>query len=405
MIKSDARSMLFNKKMLGVILPACTIRTILSVFLVGLICLPAAGTSAWAKKKILPDDVRPVLEYLLDLAKARDQNGFDAKRIGPLLTFVSADQPKGTTYHAGGDFGAPSAYHDYTACTDLKHLMGYLLSTDIPSFFLWPSSIRLSRWIRVDGGHAQLGHLRAAAGLKEPFLLRGTEHVTITPDQHTGAYYSYDSDKSIILTPYRKGMALISVSMQQQPSTVGKKGWVLGEDEDWSYLYTEDSGLNVGGLGWVKTYMYDSFGISVYYQPDLKTPVVSCGMISWIKAGWAGINMVQSKHIHRGLVRVAKALTVVLENPRLPDPTVLAKTFADAKDLPTATLKNFGKDYFNGLGQRVAASESLSKKLRDAFHSKDILDRMGREELYAALALDYFKKILGRNPVMQSHPF
>ena len=30
---------------------------------------------------------------------------------------------------------------------------------------------------------------------------------------------------------------------------------------------------------------------------------------------------------------------------------------------------------------------------------------MTRDELYAVVALDYFKKLLGRNPVMQSHPF
>jgi hypothetical protein len=124
-----------------------------------------------------------------------------------------------------------------------------------------------------------------------------------------------------------------------------------------------------------------------------------------VKAGWAGINMVQPKHIHRGLVRVSKAFKAILENPRLPDPNVLAETFSDTKNLPTATLKAYGKDYFQGLEKRLAEAESLRKKLGQALDVETVLAQMTREELYAALALDYFKKILGRDPVMDSHPF
>ena len=180
---------------------------------------------------------------------------------------------------------------------------------------------------------------------------------------------------------------------------------MLGNDDDWSYLYTQDTGLNVGGLGWISTYMYDSFNITVYFQPDPARPLVKCGVVSWVKAGWSGINMVQPKHIHRGLVRVATAFKAILEDPRLPEPSILAQTFSKSKDLPTPTLRKYARDYLAGLEQRLASSEAIWKKVARDFDSRILLEQMTRDELYAVVALDYFKKILGRNPVMDSHPF
>jgi hypothetical protein len=39
------------------------------------------------------------------------------------------------------------------------------------------------------------------------------------------------------------------------------------------------------------------------------------------------------------------------------------------------------------------------------FDSQTLLEQMTRDELYAVLALDYFKKLLGHDHVMASHPF
>ena len=58
-----------------------------------------------------------------------------------------------------------------------------------------------------------------------------------------------------------------------------------------------------------------------------------------------------------------------------------------------------------GLKQRIASSETLRKKVGKKFDTQTLIDQMTRDELYAALALDYFKKLLGHNPVMDSHPF
>ena len=381
-------------------------RTFLSLIAGGLLFLMAGSAAASDTPADLPLDVTSTLHYLLDLVNNEDGAAYDARHIEPLMTFLLSPKTDGTLYRADDSFDAPSAYYEFTVNTGVQRITDYILDADIPSFFFWPSSLRLSRWTRVDGGDQQFERLRSASnGSKTPFILKGAEHIAITPDQHTGAYYSYDVDKMVILSPYQKGKVMINVYRQQEPSAVGRRGWVLGKDEAWSYLYTPDKGLNIKGLGWADTYMYDSFGVTVYYQADPKKPVVTCGTVSWVKAGWAGINMVKSKHIHRGLVRVADAFTAVLEDPRLPEPAQLAETFSKSKDIPTPTLRAYAKDYLSGLEQRIASSDTLLKKVGGKFDSQTLLEQMTHDELYAALALDYLKKLLGHDPVMNSHPF
>ena len=387
--------------------PAFTPRWVLILITVGFLFLQSAAI-ATASDPIenLPPDVAPTLKYLLDLVNADHETAVDTQKIDPLINFLLSFHSDNTVYTADASFAAPSAYHQFNINAGLKTIIDYTLDTDIPSFFFWPSSLRLSQWTHVVGGKQQFAKLRAAGdNLKAPFVLRGAEHITITPDQHTGAYYSYDVDKMVILSPYRDGKLMISIYLQQKPSAVGKKGWVLGRDDEWSYLYTQDKGLNLKGLGWANTYMYDSFGITAYYQPDSEVDAIYCGTVSWVKAGWAGINMVQPKHIHRGLVRVAKAFKAIMESPRLPEPARLAAIFAKSKDLPMPTLREYARDYLAGLEKRILSSESLRKKVGQAFDSQALIEQMTRDELYAVLALDYFKKLLGRNPVMDSHPF
>jgi hypothetical protein len=382
-----------------------TLGVIVAAWLV--LTLSMIDSAAAGNKMIdVPPDTLPVLHYLLDLVKKKDAAAFDARRIKPLMAFVQSPKTDGAIYTADGSFDAPSAYDDYVINADLQQILDYTLDADIPSFFFWPSSLRVAHWTRVDGGNQQLDRLRAASNaLSQPFIVKGAEQLTITPDQHTGAYYSYDIDKMIILSPFEKGKIVLSIYAQQKPSAVGRRGWVLGEDDEWSYLYTKDKGLNVKGLGWADTYMYDSFGITLYHEPDPGKAAVTCATFSWVKAGWAGMNMVKPKHIHRGLERVAHAFTTVLENPRLPAPARLAETFAKSRDLPTPTLREYAKDYLAGLEQRITASATLSKKMGEKFDSRRLLDQMSRDELYAVVALDYFKKLLGRNPVMTAHPF
>lgn len=354
----------------------------------------------------LPPEVNTALHSLLDLVGQDGDTALDNRKLESIIDFLSADNSDKGIYSADSSFGVPSAFHQFPVKSDLQEIIDYTLDVHIPSFFFWPTSLRLTQWTRVDGGDKQFDRLQAASRhLDKPFIFKGAERVTITPDQHTGAYYTYDVNKLIVLSPYRKGQVMISIYKQQAPSAVGRRGWVLGQDDEWSYLYTQEKGLNVKGLGWANTYMYDSFGITVYYQPSIDKPLVTAGVFSWVKAGWAHINMVQPRHIHNGLIRVALAFTEVLEDPKLPEPEILAQTFSKSKDLTTPELRKYGITYLSGLKKRISSCSDVWKKVADDFDSRELLDQMSRDELYAVVALDYLKKILGRNPVMDSHPF
>ncbi|MDL2330236.1 hypothetical protein LJC71_10945, partial [Desulfosarcina sp. OttesenSCG-928-A07] len=276
----------------------------------------------------IPKDVIMVLQYLLDKVDTAPRD-IDVGRLSPLPAFLDAEKSTDALYQTDDLMDMPAAFNMFRLKTDLDHIMSYTLNENIPSVFFWPSSLRVSGWTEMEGGKDQLNQLReASADPDGTFMVKGEEHMQITPDQHTGAYYVYDINKVISLFPHEEGRVLLVVSRQKGPSDVGLKGWVLGKDEDWTYLYTKDTGINVSGLGWAKTYMYDSFGITLYWQKDLSVPEVICGTFSGVNAGWANMNMVKPHHIFAGMTRVSRAFKYVLENPKLPASSELSATLA-----------------------------------------------------------------------------
>ena len=126
----------------------------------------------------------------------------------------------------------------------------------------------------------------------DPVVVRGVETVEITPDINTGTYYKYDLDRTMILFKHQGRNVFVSLSRQKGQSEVGKKGVVVGDDEDWNYLYSGEKGINKTGLGWVDSYMYGSSSIILFYEPDPDNPMVKCAVFKWLRAGWKKINMV-----------------------------------------------------------------------------------------------------------------
>lgn len=353
-----------------------------------------------------PADVNTALHYLLDTIGSCDAPVFDSQKIEPLIAFCEATEQEEGVYTTDNSFGKPSSFYQFPVNVGLQEIVDYTLDPHIPSVFFWPSSLRLAEWTEVVGGDEQFNRFQAACGqLDKPFYMKGVEKVTITPDQHTGAYYTYSLNKLLILTPFRQGKMMISINKQQAPSTPGKRGWVLGEDDDWNYIYTQEKGLNLKAIGWAKTYMYDSFGVSIHYQPSLDNPMVKAYVFSWLDAGWARINMVKPNHIHDGLERVALAFKSVLENPNLPDAKSLAQVFTTSEDLSEDVLRKYAANYLSGLKSRIEPSTKIWKKVSKDFDQQALLNQMSRDELFAVVALDYLKQILGRDPVLETYPF
>ena len=314
--------------------------------------------------------------------------------VAGVMAFIEGPKQDDALHFADGILGIPSAYHEFDSHTDLQKVSDYAFNPDIPAIATMPSSVRLFRWLDEEGHRRPSPPVnRYLDDLNAPVVEKGRQYVEITPDTHSGAYYGYNLDQTLIAFKYRQRKVLVTISRQTGVSTVGKKGYVLGTDDDWDYFYSGEKGLTVPALGWVSSYLYASSAINIYYEIDPGSPKVRCAMFKWLRAGWFGINMVQRKHIYDGLKRFAKTFTEIMENPLLPPVNILAADFAQIKSFSDETLKSKMDIYADVLKNRYnGAKKRASKLLADKNHWSG----MSREEMQAALVIEYMKAAVGK---------
>lgn len=371
-------------------------KTIVTAVVVVSLFLPLA---AWASDGLqhikVPDTLNADLEHLLALISPDTKDTFDLGRIQTVLDFVAAPKSPPALYYAEKKFGAHCAYYEFEIESDLDHILRYAFNPQIPSFALRPSSVRLSYWKEVNGREQPLStlwHLQPKAD--SPIIVRGVEHTEITPDLFTGAYYQYDSDELLILCRNRGRKLLINIARQQDKSDVGRKGIILGDDENWRYFYSGQVGLTKSGLGWVKSYMYDSFSISFYYEVDQQTPLVRCGNFKWLRAGWSNLNMVNKKHIYKGLKRFAEDYKAILEHPKLPKATELAAKFSNYQKLSSDELRSKVTPHVKTLVHLLENGKHRFKVFAEQIQSGHYLNQMTRREMQAILVREEIRAIL-----------
>jgi hypothetical protein len=375
--------------------------SIAAVYTLLIVSLPGAALSENKPDQIkISETLHRGLNHLLSLVgqENHDKNSFDVKEITSLLDFVASDKPEKTLYYVDNSFGATSAYHEFVIEKDLQHILRFSFNPDIPSYVTTPSSVRLSRWTGIGReGFEFPSLLNSLYNLEETVMVKGIETIENTPDLFTGGYYKYDLDRTILLFEHEGKKILISLSKQKDVSGVGKKGAVLGSDGDWSYLYSGEKGLNKSGLGWVSSYMYDSYSVIVYMEEKSSPPLVKCGTFKWLRAGWSNINMVKKEHIYRGLNRFAETYKSIIENLSQPDADKIARAYARITGLDDATLRNANQSYLQSLKERYAQDKSLSVKWIDRLFEDDaFVSNMSRSELQAVLVLEYLKRSLGK---------
>ena len=349
-------------------------------------------------EKKLPDELTAGIVHLLEVVDPAHAKSFQPELVSALLKFIEKPKRTSVLYFADGATGSPSAYYEFDLHRSLKHLLSYAFDPDIPDVALTPTSTRLSYWKKREDNHINLPRLSENLNQSDaPIVLYGLEFVEITPDSFSGAYYSYDNHRSFILFKYQNHKVLISISKQTDVSSVGKKGYVLGRDADWDYFYSGEPGLSISGLGWTRSYMYDSYGINIYYELDHNAPLVRCAILHWIRAGWSKINFVKRHHIYSGLKRFAVPFKAILESPTLPDADVMAGVFSNISALSGDILKEKADNYFTIMKTRYGKQKYDSKKWpSDIFEEKGPWLNMNNEEIKALLAREYMKLILGK---------
>ena len=379
------------------------IKTRLIVCLAGVLICYASVVVADVTEIQIPAELVPGLDYLLTFTQSDRSNAFDPQRLNPILRFVDSAKPPSTQYAAPSRVGGPGIYFEFELQRDLEFILRSKYHPDIPTVVFHPTSLRVGYWTEVAGQtDTKLPKLwQDFPLLNNPVVARGSEHVAITPDQFTGAYYTYDIDRALVLFKWNHRNVLISLSKQKDKSSVGRKGYVLSEN-DWAYVYSGEKGLTKAGLGWASSYMYDSFDINIFYEIDAKRPLIRCGYFKWLRAGWGKINFVRKHHLRAGLQRYAQTLTSLLECPCLPAPDELIQMIDPIQRYSTQELRNKMHHYFDALETRYRDNPVYRrKKLSKLIQSEGFIAQMTPQQMQSLLIKEAFKKLTGKSPMIE----
>ena len=359
----------------------------------------SAPAAAPLTKIQVPQSLSPGLAHLLDLADPDRLQAFQPDKIKKLLEFVKAPKDPGVMYVADPGLGSPSAYFDFDIRQNFDDVLKYAFNPDMPQHLTAPSSMRLSHWKEVQGFDGQLPSLwQMIDEQAAPIIVSGLEFVENTPDVFSGAYYRYLLYRTLILYKADNRKVIISISKQKGKSEVGKKGYVLGSDDNWDYFYSGKPGLTMPGLGWVRSHMYDSYGINIYYEMNPHAPLLRCAAFKWVRAGWSNINVVKPQHIHNGIKRFAKSFQQIMEYPSLPGIDAFGGAFSKIKALSADELKERMEIYLdileNRYGRNYRPPRAWSPRV---FKDRSPWFQMSTEAMQSVLMVEYLKHAIGKS--------
>ncbi|MGE4442916.1 MAG: hypothetical protein AB7D27_15740 [Desulfomicrobium sp.] len=365
------------------------------ICLLGLLVFGTAAPTRALALNSIPDSLYPGLEYLLTLPSSSAD--IAPEKLTELISFVASSEAESSMAMQDRE-KASGAFYAFTLRGDLSRVVEYVYNPDIPVYVTMPSSVRDQEWQDAATKDA-LKLLPKALNEGKTLLVRGSEHEIITPDANTGGYYSYSQDRAVAVFQGPTGPVLVSVGCQTKPSEIGRKGCVVGEDADWNYLYSEETGLNKTGLGWVDSYMYNGHSILIFVT-DSSSGAIRVGSFKWLNAGWAKVNMVKQSHIINGIKRFTADFKAVLESSRLPEAGELAALYRELKADSVDRLRGKVAPYLDAL-VRAGESGALSSSFRKLLASGQYLENMSRQELVKVLLKEFLKQRLGRESLIQ----
>lgn len=320
------------------------------------------------------------------------QSGFDSIAAAALVDYVLQLKP-------ARESGLPAykkatgAYYEFDTRINFFDFLQYSYTRQVPSVLKSPSSLRYSLWNDRQGKMQKLPlKWKPVLPNSKPQIIRGLQHDAITPDITTGIYYEYDLDRMLIHLNHNGKQAMIAVAKQIDCSDVGRKGFILGNDDDWNYYYSGETGSAKAGLGWVKSYVYDYFSVTVYVETGASPATVRTGVFQWIKAGWSGINFVQTEHVLKGIKRYARNSKTILESRKLPEPQQVATIYQNFSSLPQSALH---EKYLALQAARQALAVRFGKiKTSDVKNAS--AGAVLKEQMIEELMLEYLKIALGK---------
>ncbi len=363
---------------------------ITSFFAVIVFVLQSAISPGYTQEiKEIPADVYIALDYIFSLSDSQDS--FDPDKVKDLVDFVDVAEG-GSHASLQTRNGADGAFFTFDINGELSDILNYTYHPDIPPYVTMPSSLQNHEWLTQEIKDDLRNLVSDYKQTSDIRLLRGSESEVITPDTHTGGYYAYTQDRLLALMPGAAGPVLISATIQSEPSVVGKKGCVAGDDKDWNYLYSRETGINKKGLSWVDSYMYFAYSVIIYVS-NSSTKTINTGNFKWLNAGWAKINMVKSHHILKGMKRFAADFKDVLESPNLPEASILADKYQELAQMSEQELRQQVAPYLQGL-KSSGDLKSCPDSFTSLVSSGEYLQQMSSQEMIRILMLDYLKEFV-----------
>lgn len=363
----------------------------------------ALFAAAVPDKSAAPSGWNEGIDYLAAMLKSGETT-VDFKKMSGLLDFVVSEKGGDANLNPGKRENAAGAYFFTDVKAPLSKVVKYAYNPKIPAYVTLPSVIRLGGWqVKPNGPYDTLWE--KVGDVKEPLIMRGVEYEEITPDLTTGTYYRYDMDRLMVLLNYRGKDFFLSVTRQKNPSTVGRKGAIIGSDTDWNYFYSGQKGVNKPGLGWVSSYMYDAFSVSILFEPGAAKSQTRYVSFKWLRAGWSGINMVKRENIIEGCKRFAFGFRKILESPQLPEAEQLIDTYARIKSLSDQELVTRLQPIGKALKKLCRTDPALSNDdFRDMIESGKYLSGMSREERENLLMSEFVKLAIGKTSFLDRVP-
>jgi len=354
---------------------------------------PARAVSPSDSSSSIPAAAMKLVAFCAD-----PEAGLDAQSVAILVDYV-LEAKSNKEVALPKIENAPGAYYEYDTSINFTGFLQYSYNSKIPSAFTSPSSLRYSRWTDLPQGSQKLpDRWKLPLPGEKTVIVYGLEHDGNTPDLSTGAYYEYDVKRALILLNHKGRPVLVSISRQINISGVGKKGYILGNDDDWNYYYTGVTGSAQTGLGWVKSYIYSFSSVGIYVDLGASPAMVRSGIFQWIRAGWSGINFVQTEHVIKGMKRHAKNLKTILESPKLPSPDEIISAYQRLSALPQKDLV----EKYTALQKARQALAVQSGKIKiDEIRQQDSSFDTSKEQIIEELMLEYLKITLGKQSLLE----
>ena len=290
--------------------------TVAALFLAAALCFGFSPPSVRAENgNGLPDAVTASLTAMIE--RVQDHGSVDIADVAPLLLFARDTALTRDDWDLPGLLNATGGYHGYEIAAPVDRIVEHIYHPELPPSIFHPSVVRVGKWT-AEPEQMDIPLLWNDLGENQVVVVHGQGLEENTPDVNTGGYYTYRTHRMIVLINHEGEKYLLSVSKQADQSSVGRKGVVIGDDRDWNYFYTDEEGLTASGLGWVNSYMFDSFSVTVLMADPAAPDRARHAMFKWVRAGWSGMNMVRPSHVRNGCQRYAQSLVRLMESDKLP---------------------------------------------------------------------------------------